>query len=145
MTLSALPTVNATLNAISLTLLLTGYYYIKRRRILAHRRCMIAAFGVSTAFLISYLTYRFAVGDKSFGGRGWIRPVYLSILFSHVFLAALVPFLAGRTLWLGLRGRFDLHRRWARWTFPIWIYVSITGIIVYVLLFRVYGPAEGPR
>ncbi len=135
--LSDLPALNATLNSISLVLLVVGYKMIRRKRITAHKRCMIAAFGVSILFLASYLTYHFLGEEKRFGGQGLIRPVYFFILISHVGLAATVPVLATRTLYLALRGRFDKHRRIARVTFPIWIYVSITGVLVYVLLFRI--------
>ena len=141
MTLSDLPALNATLNSISFVLLVVGYVMIKRRRIVAHKYCMSVAFGVSILFLTSYLTYRFLGEEKHFGGRGFIRPVYFFILITHVALAVTVPVLASRTLYLALRGRFEQHRRIARVTFPIWIYVSITGVIVYVLLFKVYGPA----
>lgn len=147
MELSDLPTVNATLNAISFLLLVIGYACVKSGRVAAHKRSMTAAFCVSVLFLASYLTYRFAGGEKRFAGTGWIRPVYFFILITHVTLAATVPILASRTLYLALRGRFEQHRRIARWTFPIWVYVSITGVVVYVLLFRVYGtlPAESGR
>ena len=139
--LSDLPGVNATLNSISLVLLVVGYLMIRRRRETAHQRCMIAASCVSTLFLTSYLTYRFLGEEKRFGGTGLIRPVYFFILITHVSLAMTVPVLAGRTLYLALRGRFDKHRRIARITLPIWIYVSVTGVLVYLLLFRLYGPA----
>ncbi len=139
--LSDLPGVNATLNSISFVLLVAGYLMIRRRRETAHKRCMIAAFCVSALFLVSYLTYRFLGEEKRFGGTGLIRPVYFFILITHVVLAMTVPVLAGRTLYLALRGRFDKHRRIARITFPIWIYVSVTGVLVYLLLFRLYGPA----
>ena len=139
--LADLPAVNAVLNSISLVLLLAGYGSIRRKHVTAHKRFMIAAFGVSVLFLISYLTYRFFGQEKRFGGQGWIRRVYFFILITHVSLAATVPVLASRTLYLALRGRFEKHRRIARITLPIWIYVSVTGVIVYVLLFRVYGPA----
>ena len=139
--LSDLPLVNASLNSIALILLLTGYQMIRSRRIVAHKRCMIAAFGLSVAFLISYLTYRFAGQEKKFGGQGWIRPVYFFILITHVTLAMTVPVLATWTLVLGLRQKWEKHRRMAKLTLPIWLYVSITGVVVYVLLFRVYGPA----
>jgi uncharacterized membrane protein YozB (DUF420 family) len=139
--LADLPLVNAVLNTIALVLLVTGYAMIRQRRITAHRRCMIAAFLVSTVFLTTYLTYRFAGQEKKFGGQGWIRPVYFSILFSHVVLAATVPFLAARTLYLAWRRYWPQHRKIARITLPIWLYVSITGVMVYLLLFRVYGPA----
>ncbi len=139
--LSDLPGVNATLNSISFVLLVAGYLMIRRRRETAHKRFMIAAFCVSILFLVSYLTYRFLGEEKRFGGTGLIRPVYFFILITHVALAMTVPVLAGRTLYLALRGRFDKHRRIARITFPIWIYVSVTGVLVYLLLFRLYGPA----
>lgn len=142
--LSDLPLVNATLNSIALVLLLTGFVMIRSGHRVAHRRCMLAAFGVSLLFLVSYLTYRFLGAEKKFGGTGWIRPVYFFILITHVVLAATVPFLAARTLYLGLRGRWTPHRRIARITFPIWVYVSLTGVIVYVLLFRIYGPVLTP-
>lgn len=135
-----LPLLNATLNGIALLLLLTGYVLIRAGHRTAHKRCMVTAFGVSTLFLISYLTYRFAGAEKRFGGTGWIRPVYFVILITHVVLAVTVPFLASRTLYLGLRGRWESHRRIARVTFPIWVYVSLTGVVVYLLLFRIYGP-----
>ena len=138
--LAYLPPLNATLNSISLVLLIAGYRQIKRRNVEAHKRFMLAAFGVSILFLISYLTYRFFGQEKKFGGEGWIRPVYFFILSTHVPLAATVPVLGSRTLYLALRGRFDQHRRIARITFPIWIYVSVTGVMVYVLLFQIYGP-----
>lgn len=139
--LSDLPLVNATLNGISFILLLTGYRMVRAGRVTAHKRFMIAAFVVSALFLISYLTYRFLGEEKRFGGTGWIRPVYFFILITHVVLAITVPFLASRTLYLGLRGRIEEHRRIVRWTFPIWVYVSVTGVMVYLLLFRLYGPA----
>ncbi len=141
--LTDLPGVNATLNSISFVLLMTGYAFIRRRRITAHKRCMVAAFVVSILFLISYLTYRFLGSDKHFGGTGWIRPVYFVILITHVALAATVPVLASWTLYLGLKGRVEKHRRMARITFPIWTYVSVTGVVVYLLLFKIYGTAEG--
>jgi uncharacterized membrane protein YozB (DUF420 family) len=138
--LSALPLVNATLNSISLVLLLIGHSMIRRGRIIAHTRCMISAFTVSTLFLISYLTYRFLGEEKRFSGQGWIRPIYFFILITHVSLAATVPVLASMTLYRALRGQFVRHRRLARITYPIWVYVSFTGILVYLLLFQLYGP-----
>jgi uncharacterized membrane protein YozB (DUF420 family) len=139
--LSDLPAVNATLNSIAFVLLLIGRAKIKRGRVRTHKACMIAAFCVSILFLFSYLTYRFFGADKHFGGTGWIRPVYFFILITHVALAATVPVLATWTLSLGLRGRFGKHRRLARITYPIWVYVSVTGVIVYLLLFRIYLPS----
>jgi uncharacterized membrane protein YozB (DUF420 family) len=138
--LSDLPAVNAALNSVAFVLLTTGYVMIRRGRVGTHRACMIAAFSVSILFLLSYLTYRFLGQEKSFGGKGIVRSVYLAILFSHVALAATVPILASWTLYLGLRGRFGRHQRMARITFPIWVYVSITGVLVYLMLFQLYGP-----
>ena len=138
--LGDLPAVNATLNAVSFVLLVVGYVCVRRKNIAAHKACMMSAFGVSILFLTSYLTYRYFGEEKHFGGTGWIRPVYFVILITHVVLAATVPILATRTLYLALRGRFEQHRRFARWVLPIWIYVSVTGVVVYVLLFRLYRP-----
>lgn len=138
--LTDLPAVNATLNAISLVLLIAGYGFIRSKRRVGHQRCMMAAFAVSVLFLGCYLTHRFLVGETRFGGQGLIRPVYFVILVSHVVLAATVPILASRTLYLAWRQRWPAHRRIARITFPIWVYVSITGVLVYFLLFRIYEP-----
>ena len=138
--LDALPAVNATLNATAFVLLVAGFICVRRGMITAHKRFMIAAFCVSIAFLASYLTYRFFGAEKRFGGHGWVRPVYFFILITHVVLAACVPFLASRTLYLGLRGRIDKHRRLARVTLPIWAYVSVTGVVIYVMLFVIYSP-----
>jgi putative membrane protein len=131
-----LPALNATLNSCSAVLLLWGYVQIRKRRIRAHRRTMIAAFGVSVAFLISYLIYHAQVGSVRFQKTGAIRTVYLSILLTHTVLAATVPFLAGITLFRGWKGDYERHRRIARWTFPIWLYVSVTGVVVYWMLYR---------
>jgi len=134
--LTDLPLLNASLNTISFVLLISGYVCIRKGRIKAHKRLMVSAFCVSVLFFISYLTYRFLGEEKKFGGRGWIRAVYFFILITHIALALSVPVLATRTLYLALRGRFEQHRRIARITFPIWVYVSITGVLVYLLLFR---------
>lgn len=138
--LADLPAVNATLNAIAFVLLMFGYVNIKKKRVQTHKRFMISAFTVSALFLITYLTYRFLGEEKRFGGTGWIRPVYFFILITHVVLAATVPILATWTLILGLTNRIEKHRRLARVTFPIWVYVSVTGVLVYLLLFQLYGP-----
>lgn len=138
--LAHLPAVNATLNSIAFVLLVIGQRFIRRGNVVAHRRCMMSAFGVSMLFLMTYLTYRFLGEDKKFGGTGLIRPVYFFILFTHVSLAIFVPILATWTLVLGLKGRYEKHRRLARITFPIWVYVSVTGVLVYLLLFQIYGP-----
>jgi len=141
--LSDLPAVNATLNAVSLLLLLSGFVFIRRKQVLAHKRCMIAAFLVSMAFLATYLTYRFLGQEKRFAGRGAIRTVYFVVLITHVTLAATIPVLATWTLLLALRGRWEKHRRMARITFPLWVYVSITGVLVYLFLFRWYPSTTG--
>jgi uncharacterized membrane protein YozB (DUF420 family) len=134
-----LPTLNAILNSIATVLLVAGYDRIRRREIVQHRACMLAAFAVSVVFLISYVIYHYNVGSVRFPGQGLVRTLYLLMLFTHVVLAALVPFLAIATLFLAFRGSFDRHRRLARWTLPIWLYVSVTGVLVYVVLYVVYG------
>ncbi len=136
--LSQLPAVNAALNGMAFFLLLRGFLHIRSGNLVAHRRCMIAAFVVSLVFLTTYVTYRIFGAEKRFTGQGLVRPIYFFILITHVVLAACVPVLAGRTLYLAARGRFDKHRRIARVTFPIWMYVSVTGIFVYVFLFQLY-------
>jgi len=137
-TLSDLPALNATLNASSAVLLLAGYRFIRRGEIRRHRAMMLAACGVSTAFLTSYVIYHANIGSKPFPGHGPIRTVYLTILLTHVVLAATVLPLALITVIRGLRGRYDRHRAIARWTFPIWLYVSVTGVIVYLMLYQLY-------
>jgi len=135
---SALPTVNAILNGTSAILLVTGYVLIRRRNVAAHRACMGTAFVTSTVFLISYLTLRYYAGMTSFTGQGWIRPVYFTILISHTILAAEIVPLALVTLSRALRARFDRHVRIARWTLPLWLYVSVTGVVVYVMLYHLF-------
>jgi uncharacterized membrane protein YozB (DUF420 family) len=134
--ISDLPTVNAILNATSAVLITVGFVLIRRKRIGAHRACMIGAFCVSSLFLISYLTYHYYHGSTKFTGQGWIRPVYFSLLISHTTLAATIVPLVLITLYRALRERFDRHKRIARWTFPIWLYVSVTGVIVYLMLYQ---------
>ena len=131
-----LPTVNAILNATAAILLVWGYTLIRRKRIDQHRRVMITAFCVSCAFLVCYLVYHAQVGSVRFAKPGAIRTVYLTILATHTVLAAVVPFLAIITLRRGLAARYDRHRRIARWTLPIWLYVSVTGVVVYVMLYH---------
>lgn len=130
-----LPTLNAILNFTAACLLICGYVLIRRHHARAHQRVMIAAFTVSALFLVSYLVYHYQVGRVRFQRTGPIRTVYLSILFTHTVLAAVVPLLAVVTLFRGLQRRFDQHRRIARWTLPIWLYVSITGVTVYWMLY----------
>jgi len=131
-----LPAVNATLNSISAVLLVAGLVFIKRKNIAAHKACMLSAFGCSVIFLACYLAHKFLVGPTRFQGEGAIRLVYFAILLTHTVLAAAVPFLAVTTLYRALRGKFEKHRRIARITFPIWIYVSVTGVIVYFMLYQ---------
>ena len=136
MTVHSLPAINATLNAISTVLLVTGYGLIRGRHVAMHKRCMIAACVTSTLFLACYVTYHLQVGSVPFTRQGFVRPLYFTILLTHVILAASVPPLAIITLWRGLKSRFDRHRAIARWTLPIWLYVSVTGVLVYVLLYQ---------
>jgi len=138
LSVSRLPTLNAALNALAAILLIAGYLEIRALRVRRHRALMLAAFAVSILFLVSYLVYHYHVGSVRFTGQGWIRPVYFAVLISHTLLAAAVPVLAVLTLRLAWRGEFARHRRLARWTFPIWLYVSVTGVVVYVLLYQIY-------
>jgi putative membrane protein len=135
---TGLPRLNATLNAISAGLLVAGWVCIRRRRVTAHIACMLGAFAVSTLFLLSYVTYHYYAGSRPFTGQGWIRPVYFLLLLSHIVLAAvIVPFVL-TTLHRAIRADFTRHRRLARLTLPLWLYVSITGVLVYLLLYRLY-------
>jgi uncharacterized membrane protein YozB (DUF420 family) len=136
MSVTDLPAVNATLNAISGILLLIAYTHIRARRIQQHRRFMIAAFATSSLFLVCYLVYHAQVGSVPFTRQGFVRPLYFTILITHVTLAATVVPLAIVTLSRGLKARYPQHRRIARWTFPVWMYVSVTGVLVYVLLYQ---------
>lgn len=139
---AVLPTVNAALNGLATVLLLTGFVLIKRGRREAHKRVMLSAFGTSIVFLACYLTYHFALhhytgeSGKKFGGVGVIRPIYFVILITHVMLAAAVPVLASMTIYRAWRQNWEGHRRLARVTFPIWVYVSVTGVIIYALLYH---------
>jgi len=142
--LSIFPHLNAALNATSGVFLVCGFFFIQRQQIARHRACMLAASCISALFLISYITYHalrtyyFGIGPTRFSGEGLARPVYFTILTSHTFLAMLVtPFII-RTLWLGLKMRADKHRNLARLVFPVWLYVSITGVIVYLMLYQIY-------
>jgi putative membrane protein len=133
---------NATLNAASAGLLTSGYFFIRSGRVLAHKTCMCLAFLSSSVFLVSYLLYHARVGSVHFQGQGWIRPFYFTLLTTHTLLAAAIVPLAVITLSRALRGRFERHRHIARWTFPIWLYVSVTGVVVYILLYHIYAPAK---
>ena len=132
----SLPAINASLNALSGVLLLIGYVLIRNRRVAQHRLCMIAAFTTSSLFLVCYVIYHAQVGSVRFTREGYVRPLYFTILITHVTLAAAVLPLAIVTLSRGLQRHFARHRKIARWTFPIWLYVSVTGVLVYVLLYQ---------
>jgi uncharacterized membrane protein YozB (DUF420 family) len=133
------PALNAALNGASAVLITTGRVLIRRKKINLHRACMIAAVATSSLFLVSYLYYHAHVGSVRFPGQGWVRTAYFVLLISHTLLAAAVVPLVLLSLTAGLRGRFERHRRIARWTYPIWLYVSITGVVVYLMLYQIYG------
>lgn len=132
----ALPTVNASLNALAAVLLVIGYILIRQRKLVAHRNVMTAALVCSILFLISYLVYHAEAGSRRFPGTGGVRTLYLTILLTHTVLAAAVPFLAGITVVRAWRKRYPQHMKIARWTLPIWLYVSVTGVVVYWMLYR---------
>lgn len=136
MTHGAWPAVNAGLNACSAVLLAAGWGFIRGRRQRPHIACMVAACAVSAAFLVSYLLYHAQVGSVKFTGTGWSRPVYFAILISHTVLAMVIAPMAVRTVWLGARRRYAGHTALGRWTLPLWLYVSVTGVIVYVMLYQ---------
>lgn len=135
---SILPHLNATLNASSFVLLASGYYFIRHGRVLAHRRCQLLALTASVLFLVSYIVYHLHHGTTRFAGQGIVRPLYFIILTTHTILAAVIVPLVIITLRRALRGDFLRHRAIARWTLPMWMYVSITGVIVYVMLYHLY-------
>jgi uncharacterized membrane protein YozB (DUF420 family) len=134
---SSLPAVNATLNAVSALLLLSGYLFIRKRKVTAHKACMVAALLVSGLFLLSYVYYHYHHGSTPFPGQGGVRGVYFTILISHVILAAAILPLALVTVTRAWREQFARHVRIARWTLPIWLYVSVTGVAIYWMLYRV--------
>lgn len=136
MSFTDLPTVNAILNGTAATLLVAGLLLIRAGRREVHRRVMTAAFACSVLFLVSYLVYHFEAGSVRFRGTGGVRTFYLSVLLTHTVLAAVVPFLAVTTLVLARKGRFEAHRRLARVTLPVWLYVSVTGVVIYLMLYR---------
>ena len=137
--LHGLPHLNAALNALSFVFLFNGVRFIRRRQIPQHKACMLSACVTSLLFFACYITYHAQVGSVRFPGQGWPRMLYFAVLISHTILAATVPVLAILTLRLALKENFSSHRRLARWTFPIWAYVSVTGVIVYVMLYWIYG------
>lgn len=136
----ALAPLNAILNSLAAILLIAGFAFIRRRRVRAHRACMLAALAVSTLFLTSYVIYHYEVGDVHFQGHGWIRTIYFAILISHITLAAVIVPLVLITATRALRGNFAKHRKIARWTWPIWMYVSVTGVVVYLMCYQLYPP-----
>ncbi|HEX6203572.1 MAG TPA: DUF420 domain-containing protein [Thermoanaerobaculia bacterium] len=138
LTVRDLPAVNASLNAVAAALLVVGWLLIRRRRVRAHRAVMLAAVAVSALFLASYLVYHAQVGSVRFQGQGPVRTVYFSVLLTHTVLAAAVPVLAGLSLWRAFGRRWRQHRAIARWTLPIWLYVSVTGVVVYWMLYRLH-------
>lgn len=138
LTISDLPALNATLNGIAAILLVTGYLFIKHGRRRQHQWCMLGALTTSALFLVSYVTYHLHAGSRPFPGQGPIRVVYFAILITHVILAAVIVPLALLTALRGLRSQFDKHVRIARWTFPVWVYVSVTGVVIYLMLYEIY-------
>ena len=138
MTLSDLPALNATLNASSAILLTFGYIFIRQKKIVAHRNCMIAAFCTSTVFLTCYLIYHFNVGRTTFTHPQWFRPIYLTLLLTHTVLAVIIVPMILITLSRALKARYELHKKIARWTWPLWMYVSVTGVLIYFLLYIKY-------
>ena len=139
--IASLPALNALFNSMSACCLAAGFVRIRRKQIAAHRAFMLGATAFSGLFLISYVTYHFFHGDTRFPGQGWIRPVYFTVLISHIGLSIVALPLILTTLFLALTGSFPIHRRFARWAFPIWMYVSVTGVLVFCLL-RTYVPAQ---
>ena len=133
---SALPALNAFLNGTSAVLLTVGYVFIRLKKVTAHKTCMLAALAVSSLFLISYVTYHYQAGSTAFEGTGFIRPVYFTLLISHIVLAACIVPLALITIYRAWNEQFDRHKRIARWTLPLWLYVSVTGVAIYWMLYR---------
>ena len=136
---------NASLNGVSAILLAGGYAAIRTRKIRVHKAFMISAFAVSSAFLVSYLVYHYRVGHVAFQGQGWIRPVYFALLLTHTILAIVIVPMILVTLRRAWLQRFDRHRIIARWTLPLWFYVSVTGVIVYLMVYQMYSPAQFTR
>jgi len=141
MDIASLPHLQASLNTISALLLVTGYYFIRKDNRDAHRACMISAVAVSVMFLVSYLIYHYNVGSVKFTGTGFIRPVYFFILITHTVLATLIVPMILVTVYRAASGRFESHKKIARWTLPVWIYVSVTGVVVYLFVYHLYRQA----
>lgn len=141
MTVQDLPLLNACLNTVAALLLLSGYVAIKKDQKILHRNLMVSALVVSAAFLTSYLIYHYHVGSRPFPELGYIKTIYLWILFPHIVLAALMVPMILKTFWHAFRGEFESHKKIARWTFPIWMYVSVTGVLIYLMLYVWFSPA----
>ncbi len=138
---SALPAVNSFLNGTSAVLLAVGYLFIRQRKVTAHKICMVSAFAVSSLFLISYLVYHYHAGSTPFGGQGWIRSLYFALLIPHITFAALIVPLALTTIYRAWQGQFNKHMKIARWTLPLWMYVSVSGVLIYWMLYHLYAPS----
>ncbi len=138
MSIDDFPAINASLNLLATVLLTFGYVQIKRKRVEAHRACMIGAFVTSTVFLVFYLIYHYKAGPTSFDKTHWFRPYYLLLLFTHVVLAAAIVPMILMTLYRAFKGQEEKHRRIARWTWPLWMYVSVTGVVIYLLLYHIF-------
>lgn len=138
MALSDLPTVNACLNGLSACFLVAGFVFIRRKRTTAHRNCMLGAVATSTLFLACYVYYHFHAGRTVFKDPAWFRPIYLTLLLTHTVLAVAIVPMVMVTLVRALRQRFDQHKRIARWTLPLWLYVSVTGVLIYFLLYQIF-------
>jgi uncharacterized membrane protein YozB (DUF420 family) len=137
-TFSDLPAVNASLNGLSAVFLSLGFWFIRRKNIAAHRRCMLSAVATSTLFLICYLTYHFKAGRTVFRDPAWFKNIYRTLLLSHTLLAVIIVPMVIITLSRALRQRFDKHKKIARWTWPLWMYVSVTGVVIYFLLYQIF-------
>ena len=142
MTITDLPALNATLNGIATLLLAAGYIAIRRGNKELHKKLMISALGVSALFLISYLIYHYHVGSKLFPELGWIKTIYLFILIPHIILAAVMVPMILKTFWHAFRQEWESHKKIARWTFPLWMYVSITGVLIYLMLYQWFAPSS---
>ncbi len=140
--INLLPHINATFNALSALFLLTGFFFIKKKQVASHKKCMLLALSTSALFLVGYLTYHAIHGTTRFTEQGFVRTLYFTILISHTFLAVLIVPLVGRVLWFAYKQTFEKHKRLARWAFPIWLYVSVTGVLVYFFLYHWYPPTS---
>lgn len=144
MTVHDIPAFNATLNSIATVLISVGYVLVKCGRLEAHRKVMLSAMAVSALFLVGYVSHKFLVRGvhTPFGGEGAIRIIYYAMLISHIFLAMAIAYLVPRTFWLAITGNIERHKAWAKWTFPIWFYVSVTGVLVYFFLYQWWPAAR---